>query len=125
MSSLRFASGGTLVMPAVVPDPSFDDISSPPEWLEPERWSVPPEPGASPIVPSDEPEEDDRVQVLDPIRTPVAPAWLARGKLPSYIDEIARDPVVLPVSSWPRLAAAAALSLIALSAVASAAILLV
>jgi hypothetical protein len=108
MSSACFSAGGTLVMPKVAPDPSFCDISPQAEWLEPERWSVPPPAGAAPIVPCDEPEEDDCAQVLTPIRTPVPPAWLGRDPVPTFASDIARDPVVLPVSDWPKLAAATA-----------------
>jgi hypothetical protein len=126
MSSLRFSAGGTLVMPKVVPDPSFCDISAGAEWLEPERWSVPPPAGLSPIVPCDEPDEDDCAQVLTPIRTPVPPAWLAPNPVPSFAQDIARDPIVLPVSGWPKLVAAIAVaSLTVLGAAATAAMLLV
>lgn len=82
MSAACFTPDGTLVIPAV---------------LAPERWSVPPSPGLEPIVPCDDPDDDDRAQVLPAIRTPVPPRWLPQPPLPSFADEIARDPVVLPM----------------------------
>jgi hypothetical protein len=54
-----------------------------------ERWSTPPPIGADPIVPCDEPEDEDVVQWLPrpPVTSP-QPVWVA-----SPVD----DPVVLPM----------------------------
>ncbi len=131
MSSLRFAAGGTLVMPTVAPNSSFHDISShlgwapPPDCLEPDRWSTPPAAGLSPIIPCDEPEEDDSAKILTAVRTPVPPSWLPRQNLPSYADEIAHEPVILPVSEWPKIALASALWLLMSSGLAAAAFFLI
>jgi len=98
MSAACFTPDGTMVIPAVVPDASFDRrAAAPPEWLDPERWSVPPEPGLQPIVPCDDPEDDDRAQVMRAVQTPVPPSWLAKERMPSFVDEIAREPVILPM----------------------------
>ena len=99
-----------------------DETASEPTWLVPERWSQPPALGAAPIVPCDEPEEDDQAVVLPAFRPAEPPAWSRREELPTFAAEIAQDPVVLPIGRARakgdalRLALAAVLSLGALGA---------
>lgn len=129
--SWQISSGGTLVMPAVVPDSSLSSPVSSPEWLRPERWSQPPPEGVQPIVPCDEPEDDDRAVVRPAIRTPVPPSWLRSEPLPSFASEIAAEPVVLPMgrprssSDRLRLVAAALASFALLAGAAGAALALI
>ncbi|MCB9583456.1 MAG: hypothetical protein H6717_40865 [Polyangiaceae bacterium] len=105
-------------LPAAPPVPQF-----PPEWLtepapvsdafHPDRWSAPPPEGLAPIVPCDEPEEDDVAKVMPSVAPPpeAAPQGLA-------LDE----PVELPFGHRRggdsiRLLFAAGLALLSLSAV--------
>ncbi len=87
--------------------------------FHPERWSTPPPEGLAPIVPCDEPEEDDVAKVLPAVSTvppPPAPTGFA-------LDE----PVELPFGHRAggdslRLVVAAGLALVSLSGVVAAAL---
>lgn len=119
---LRLAAGGTIVgMPAVVPLPEPQRNTLPSVYdsareagplsdpFHPERWSEPPPSGALPIIPCDEPEDEDVariIPVLSPATAAPTPAIAERWVFP------AAEPVVLPMDrTGTRLAAALVLAL--------------
>lgn len=119
---IRLAAGGTIVgMPAVVPLPepqrntlpsvydSTRDTAPLSDPFHPERWSEPPPSGALPIIPCDEPEDEDVarvIPVLSPATVAPTPAIAERWLFP------AAEPVILPIDrTGTRVAAALVLAL--------------
>ncbi len=86
---------GTIVgFPAVIPVAHQPELSAYSEALEPGRWSNPPPSGVSPIIPCEEPDDEDVAVVMpSPVRlwAPIEPV-VAASSLP-----VVDDPVILPM----------------------------
>jgi hypothetical protein len=74
----------------------MSDAGPPSDALHPERWSQPPSTDLPPIIPCDEPEDEDVARVLPSVAPPPPPTPAVAQSEPAP-QPLVNDPVVLPM----------------------------
>ncbi len=91
------AKGTLLGFPAIIPSP-VQPAQRPEIAYDFERWSTPPPVGVNPIIPCDEPEDEDVVQWRPALRF----ATPAASPPAVFVAALVDDPVILPMRSRER-----------------------